>query len=36
MTPPASFLERWYAASHSTPFWARFDQHVPELPLVER
>ena len=29
-------FERWYAASHPTPFWALFDRYVPEMPLVER
>src|SRR5262245_24835053 len=29
-------FERWYAASHPTPFWALFEQYRPEMPLVER
>lgn len=29
-------FEHWYLTSHATPFWALFDQYVPELPLVER
>ena len=28
-------FERWYAESHTTPFWALFDQYVMETPVVD-
>ncbi len=28
-------FEAWYAATHSGPFWALFDQYVSETPVVD-
>jgi hypothetical protein len=28
-------FERWYAATHESPFWALFDQYVTETPVVD-
>jgi len=28
-------FERWYAQTHSSPFWALFDQYVTETPVVD-
>jgi hypothetical protein len=28
-------FERWYAESRGSPFWALFDQYVPETPVVD-
>ena len=27
--------EAWYAENHPGPFWALFEQHLPETPLVD-
>ena len=27
--------EAWYAENHPSPFWALFEQHLPETPLVD-
>jgi hypothetical protein len=34
MTTLAEF-EAWYAENHPGPFWALFEQHLPETPLVD-
>ena len=34
MTTLAEF-EAWYAQNHPGPFWALFEQHFPETPLVD-
>ena len=34
MTTLAEF-ESWYAQNHPGPFWALFEQHFPETPLVD-
>jgi len=37
-TSPADALadfEAWYAETHPGPFWALFDQYMPETPLVD-
>jgi hypothetical protein len=34
MTTLAEF-ETWYAQNHPGPFWALFEQHLPETPLVD-
>jgi hypothetical protein len=28
-------FERWYAERFGVPFWALFDRHSPETPLVD-
>jgi hypothetical protein len=28
-------FEAWYAENHPGPFWALFEQHLPETPLVD-
>jgi hypothetical protein len=30
-----SAFETWYANSHTGPFWALFDQYVPQTPVVD-
>ena len=30
-----SAFESWYAESHSGPFWALFDQYVPQTSIVD-
>ena len=29
-------FEAWYSATYARPFWALFEQYIPEMPLVER
>jgi hypothetical protein len=29
-------FEAWYATTYGRPFWALFEQEIPEMPLVER
>lgn len=28
-------FESWYAATHPNPFWALFEQYMPETPVVD-
>ena len=28
-------FERWYAAAHASPFWALFENYMPETPVVD-
>ncbi len=28
-------FEAWYAATHTGPFWALFEQYTPETPVVD-
>ena len=30
-----SAFERWYAATHTGPFWALFENYMPETPVVD-
>lgn len=30
-----SDFERWYAATHPNPFWALFENYMPETPVVD-
>jgi hypothetical protein len=28
-------FESWYASTHPAPFWALFEQYMPETPVVD-
>ncbi len=35
VTTTLAEFEAWYAENHPGPFWALFEQHLPETPLVD-
>ena len=33
--PPLKNFERWYAETHTGPFWVLFENYMPETPVVD-